>query len=103
MVKKQKRKSNVIGLRPVPPDAAIEEFLNETISKDTEVLEGQIEQLWDTVEESLNNYQPENFSYGKMLNFLAGNEMSKPDLVHLCAAAMWKLYEIEKESAKENG
>ena len=70
------------------------------IRKDTEVLDWQLEQLWDTVEESLDKSQPEVFAYGKALHFLESDELSKVELVHLCAAAMWKLYEQEKESAQ---
>jgi hypothetical protein len=98
----KKRKGNVIGLHPVPPDAVLEEYLNETIQKDVARLDGQLELLWDAVEESLDKGQPEVFAYAKLLNFLASDTLDKPDLVHLCAAAMWKLYEIEKESAKGN-
>jgi hypothetical protein len=101
MVKKR-RKSNVIGLHPVPPDAVLEEYLKETIQQDIERLNGQLELLWDAVEESLDKGQPEVFAYAKLLNFLASDTLDKPDLVHLCAASMWKLYEIEKESAKGN-
>jgi hypothetical protein len=98
----KKRKSNVIGLRPVPPDAVLEEYIKETIKKDEERLNGQLELLWDAVEESLEKGQPEVFAYAKLLNFLASDTLDRPDLVHLCASAMWKLYEIEKESAKGN-
>ena len=98
----KKRKSNVIGLHPVPPDAILEDYIKETIQKDIENLGGQLELLWDAVEESLDKGQPEVFAYAKLLNFLASDTLDKPDLVHLCAAAMWKLYEIEKESVKES-
>jgi hypothetical protein len=98
----KKRKSNVIGLRPVPPDAVLEEYIKQTIASDLERLNGQLELLWDAVEESLEKGQPEVFAYAKLLNFLASDTLDRPDLVHLCAASMWKLYEIEKESAKGN-
>lgn len=98
----KKRKGKVIGLHPVPPDAVLEEYLKETIQQDIARLDGQLELLWDAVEESLDKGQPEVFAYAKLLNFLASDTLDKPDLVHLCAASMWKLYEIEKESAKGN-
>lgn len=88
-----RRKSNVIGLRPVPPNEVLESFIERMVEDDTEILEGQIEQLGDTVKESLQNRQPKVFAYAKMLNFLAGDEMSKEQVVHLCAAAMWKIWE----------
>ena len=98
----KKRKGNVIGLRPVPPDAVLEEYISKTIAKDISVLDGQLEFLWDAVEDCLDKGQPEVFAYARMLNFLASDTLSKPELVHMCAAAMWKLYEQEKESAKGN-
>lgn len=98
---KAKQKSNVIGLHPVPPDAVLEDYIKETIKKDVENLDGQVELLWDAVETSLERDQPEVFAYAKLLNFLASDTLDKPDLVHLCAAAMWKLYEMERDDSSD--
>jgi hypothetical protein len=88
---KKKPKSNVIGLRPVPPDAVLEEFINQMILEDIKTCNGQMDLLADAVEETGWKDQPKAFAYAKLLNFLASETLSKLELVHLCAAAMWRL------------
>ena len=84
----KKRKSNVIGLRPVPPDVVLEDHIKEVIVRDENVLNGQLELLADAIETS----DPYVFAYARLLNFLASDTLSKTELVHLCAAAMWGGY-----------
>jgi hypothetical protein len=88
---KKKHKSNVIGLRPIPPDAVLEEFINQMLSKDIKTCNGQMDLLMDAIEETEYKDQPRAFAYAKLLNFLASETLSKLELVHLCAAAMWRL------------
>ena len=58
------------------------------IASDSSILDGQLELLADAIETS----DPYVFAYAKLLNFLASDTLSKTELVHLCAAAMWGGY-----------
>lgn len=79
---------NVIGLVPVPGDSPLGEFIDKMIATDIELLQEKLGELNLTVEETKESEQPESFAYAKLMNYLA-TVISHPDLLHLCAAALW--------------
>lgn len=82
--------ANFIGLVPVPGDKPLGEFIQTLIDRDFELLKQKIKELDDTVTETLEAQpeQPIEFAYAKLLNYLAKG-ISHPDLVALCASALW--------------
>lgn len=82
--------ANFIGLVPVPGDKPLGEFIKTLIDKDFELLRQKIIELNDTITETLEAEpeQPIEFAYAKLMNYLAKG-ISHPDLIHLCASALW--------------
>lgn len=80
---------DVIGLVPVPGDKPLGEFIETLIKRDREFLNKKLIELEDTIRETKESEQPDNFAYAKMLNYLAKG-ISHPDLINLCAAALWE-------------
>ncbi|AAN02117.1 gp63 [Mycobacterium phage Barnyard] len=81
-----------IGFEPVPDftDEELVQFLQKTITNDTDHLEEVLIDLLGTVEETRANGQNVEFAYAKLMNWLTG--LPKPVRIHLCAAALWKLH-----------
>lgn len=77
-----------IGIRPIPDDADIAKFLQETNTEYQVKLDGIIVQLNDTLNETMKENQPPIFALAKLLNYLA--KMEKPELIELLSAALWK-------------
>lgn len=88
---------NHIGLVPVPGDEPLSEFIEKMIKGDTELLGKKLGELDLTVKETKEQDQPDNFAYAKLMNYLA-TVISHPDLIHLCAAALWEIHGLIKES-----
>lgn len=84
--------SNRIGLDVVPEfsDEELLGFLKKTIFHDTEHCEEVLKDLIGTTDETKENGQSEEFAYAKLMNYLAA--LPKPERIHLCAAALWKLH-----------
>lgn len=81
-----------IGLTPVPDDVKIETFLKDIIYKNREEMENFLKELIKTVDETEDSGQPNEFAYGKMMNYLATEEsVTQPWLINMLAAAMWEL------------
>lgn len=78
-----------IGLRPIPDDADIAKFLQQTIEEYQDKFDIQWTALEETLEQTIRNDEPPIFAVGKMLNYLASLE--KPELIELLAGAMWGL------------
>lgn len=80
-----------VGLQPVPDDVDIENFLvgikNDYQTKLSEILD----QLRDAMVETKKMNQPEIFAYGKLMNYLASEEISEPTIHKILAAALWEL------------
>lgn len=79
-----------IGPRSIPDDANLKELLSELIKENSITLISKGAELIDAVSEFKERGEPEEFAYGKLLNYLQAQD--KPELVYLCAAAMWNLY-----------
>lgn len=77
-----------IGIRPIPDDADISKFLQETNTEYQTKLDGIILQLNDTLTETVKESQPPVFALAKLLNYLA--KMEKPELIELLSAALWR-------------
>jgi hypothetical protein len=86
-----------IGPRPVPDDESLSEFLDGMFLKNEKVLQEKMGELRDTITETLQKGEPRPFAYAKLLNYL--NAQDYPQLVYLCAAAMWQLNETDKDGA----
>lgn len=90
---------NVIGLTPVPDDKPLEEFINELIEKDVELLAEKLDELLGSIEETEEEKQPKVFAYAKLMNYLAKG-VTHPDLIHICCAALWEIIkELESDGA----
>jgi hypothetical protein len=86
-----------VGLVPVPPDEELGAFLLNMVTEDSGTLDRHLAELQDTVDVTIEDKDPEVFAYARMLNFLAKNQnMNRLELVHLCAAALWRLNEEQK-------
>lgn len=79
-----------IGPRAVPDDANLKELLSDLIKENSMVLVGKGAELIGVIRDFENEGEPREFAYGKLLNYLQAQD--KPELVYLCAAAMWNLY-----------
>ncbi|ACI12479.1 hypothetical protein PBI_DAMIEN_59 [Mycobacterium phage Damien] len=80
-----------IGLTPVPDDGELSEFIQKMIDSDQETCDRHMGDLAETVEFTVRDSEPETFAYARMVNFLT-DSMEAGELVHLCAAALWRLY-----------
>lgn len=76
-----------IGMRQVPDDADIAEFLKKMFEEHNNKLAQKENELKDTIDETVNSNEPSIFAFGKLLNYLA--TLEKPDLIELLSAAMW--------------
>lgn len=79
-----------IGLKPVPNDTQLAEFLNQAISENEKLLNETLDELKETITDTINKNEPEVFAYGKMCNYLAS--LSPVERIALSAAALWRLY-----------
>lgn len=77
-----------IGLKPVPDDADIANFLHKTMEEYNEKFNDTKKELEDTLEQTIIEGEPPIFAFGKMLNYLA--TLEKPELIELLAGCMWK-------------
>jgi ABC-type cobalamin transport system ATPase subunit len=85
-----------IGLNPVPDDVNLESFLVKIMEQNDEQLEKFIDELHDTVKETMEAGQPFIFSYGKLLNYLAREDsVTQPWLINAFSVAVWKLMEAD--------
>lgn len=79
-------------LSPVRDDDKVESLLNVMVADDADKLAAIMEQFRDTVVQTESDGQPEVFAYAKAMNFLRSGDVGLPEMVHLLAAAMWKLH-----------
>ena len=77
-----------VGIRVVPQDVDIAEFLYALKEEYTAKTDEKLQELEDTIEQTIRSNEPPIFAFGKMLNYLASLE--KPELIELLAGAMWK-------------
>jgi hypothetical protein len=84
-----------IGPRPVPDDQELSEFILDLLNESCATLDEKMEELRDAISETLSNGQPRVFAYAKLLNYL--NTQEVPQLIYLCACAMWKINEADKD------
>lgn len=81
-----------IGLNPVPNDENIEQFLQKIIQQNRTEMENFLKELVKTIDETEQSGQPNEFAYGKMLNYLATEEsVTQAWLINSFAAAIWEL------------
>lgn len=78
------------GLRPVPDDDTLNEWLQEQIDENDKALFTVLEDLTVSIENNKEAGRPSNFPYGRLLNYLR-SDVSEPNLVRLLAAALWEL------------
>ena len=76
-----------VGLRPIPEDVDIAEFLYATMQEYRNKAKEKVKELDDTIEETIRSDQPPIFAFGKMLNYLA--TLEKPELIELLAGSLW--------------
>ena len=88
--------NDFIGLSPAPKDEDLLEFLKTLVQKDRRSLEETITELLKTIVETRETDQPISFAYAKLLNYLSQGIQYR-ELVHLCAAALWRLRKLEGE------
>lgn len=77
-----------IGIRAVPDDADIAQFLGKLSEEYKEKANSVGDQLIETIDESIAENQPPIFAFGKLLNYLA--TLEKPELVEILAGNLWK-------------
>lgn len=83
---------DTVGLTPVPKDGDLVPFIKSLIEDHRELLFQTREELEATIEQTEFAQEPPEFTYAKLLNYLAQG-ISQPDLINLCAAALWELNE----------
>lgn len=76
-----------IGLKSVPPDVVLEEWLYNLFLEYRHETDNFGIELMDTIMQTHHERQPHIFAFAKMLNKLA--TMEKPDLIKILSAAMW--------------
>jgi hypothetical protein len=79
-----------IGPRSIPDDANLKELLSDLIKENSLVLIQKGTELIGVIRDFEKEGEPREFAYGKLLNYL--NAQDFPEVVYLCAAAMWNLY-----------
>lgn len=84
-------KRSHVGLTPIPTDANVTEFLQQLWAEHNEQLSTIVGELQQTIAQTEDVGEPDIFAYGKLLNYLASSEVTKPDLIRLLAAALWEL------------
>ena len=90
-----------IGLVPVPDDGELSDFIRKMIVSDSEQCDRHTAELAETVEVTREMEEPEEFAYARMLNFLADN-LEQKELIHLCAAALWRIHNLNQTPDKAN-
>ena len=80
-----------MGLTPVPSDDQLSEWLQQQIDENDEILYVVLGDLQLSIEDKKEKGEPVNFSYGKLLNYLASEHFTEPDRIRLLAAALWEL------------
>ena len=89
-----------IGLIPVPDDEELSDFIRKMIENDSEACDRHTAELAETIEVTQEAEEPEEFAYARMLNFL--ESLEDKDLIHLCAASLWRIHEMNKTPDKAN-
>ena len=79
------------GLTPVPSDDELNQWLQDQIDESDKMLFVVLEDLQLSIEDKKQKGEPVNFSYGKLLNYLASEQFTEPDRIRLLAAALWEL------------
>lgn len=77
---------------PGPDNATLAGYFATMITKDTEEIDRHLVELSDTVVDTETKAEPIEFAYAKMVNYFGSDDITVPELVHLCAAAIWKLH-----------
>lgn len=90
-----------IGLVPVPDDGELSEFIQKMIANDSETCDRHAAELAETLQFTQEANEPEEFAYARMLNFLA-DSLEQKELIHLCAAAMWRIHNLNQTPDKAN-
>lgn len=84
-------KKRRVGFTPIPTDANIQFWLDDLVADHKTLLDALLNDLARTVEETAEKGQPPIFAYAKMMNYLASEQVKKPEVVRLLAAALWEL------------
>lgn len=82
-----------VGLEPVPDDENIANWLTERSLKHEEIVGEVLTGIEGLRAEVKEDGEPDIFAYGKLLNFLASEEVSQPELIAICAGALWWLHD----------
>lgn len=77
-----------IGIRAIPDDADIAQFLGNLAEEYKKKSDDVGDQLIETIDDSIAENQPPIFAFGKLLNYLA--TLEKPELIELLAGSLWK-------------
>lgn len=85
------KKNSRVGLTPIPTDANIEYFLNDLYANHRKKLNEVLLDMAGTIERTEAVGEPAIFSYAKLLNYLSSEQVKKPELIRLLAAALWEL------------
>ena len=82
-----------VGLTPVP-DGDIQEFLTQLQGEHSAQMLDMMSALFDTLTETVAERQPRIFAYGKLVNHLASENITPPELHAICAAALWHIASV---------
>ena len=80
-----------VGLTPVPDDGDIQKFMTALQAQHSVQLLDMVGELFDTLHETVAENQPRIFAYGKLVNYLASDKITQPELHAICAAALWHI------------
>ena len=91
--------SGRVGLTPVPDDGDISAFLFKIQNEHFQILRDRLEALVGTINQTRSDNEPDIFAYGKLMNYLASDDVDEPELLAMCASAMWYIIRQEERSA----
>jgi hypothetical protein len=81
---------------PVPDDENIAEWLDEKEEIHEAIVNEMLDAINGVIDQTRSEGEPDIFAYGKLLNYLASTDIKQPELIAICAAALWWLHgEIE--------
>lgn len=83
------------GLTPVPSDVEIDEWLRKRILDHKRLCDETLVDLKNTLIQTRGAGEPDVFTYGRLLNYLADPEELQAELIELCASALWSLGQKE--------
>lgn len=87
---------DIVDLSPRPHSEAMQTYLDSKIESHHEFLNEILSMMKDTKQQTKEDEEPDNFSYGKLLRYLKEGT-TESEIVNLCAAAVWLLSEERSE------